>query len=145
MNPEKKKRILGIDVGSVRVGLALSDELLMTAQPLDVLPRQPQKKLDQRLKEIVEKNDVGTIVVGLPLNLKGEDTPSTADARKFAERLKNRLPNVKIVLWDERMTTSASESVLINAGVRREKRRKVVDKIAAAILLDSYLQSLQSK
>ncbi|MCD6384575.1 Holliday junction resolvase RuvX, partial [Candidatus Sumerlaeota bacterium] len=112
MDTIRAQRILAIDVGSVRVGLALSDELLLTAQPLDVLPRRPQKKLIQQIKEIVKKNNVGTVVVGLPLNLKGEETLSTTDARQFAERLKRNLPDVQIILWDERMTTSASESLL---------------------------------
>jgi putative Holliday junction resolvase len=140
--PEPKYgRVLAIDVGSVRVGLALSDELRMTAQPLEVLKRQPKKKLMQRIREIVESADVKEIVVGLPLNLKGEDTPSTTDARKFAANLEKLFPELPLTLWDERMTTSASESMLIDAGMRREKRREVVDKIAAAIILESYLRA----
>ncbi len=145
MTNKNRGCILAIDVGTVRIGLAISDELLLTAQPLEVLRRKPEKKLFQRLREIIEKRNVGEIVVGLPLNLKGEDTPSTTDAREFAARLEQMFPDKNIVLWDERMTTAASESFLIDAGVRRAKRRNVIDKIAATLILDSYLQSKRSR
>ena len=140
MNDESRGRILAIDIGSVRIGLALSDELRLTAQPLEVIPRKPEKKLLHVIRDIIDSKDVRELVVGLPLNLKGEDTLSTTDAREFADVLKQRFPTVPVVLWDERMTTAASESFLIDAGVRRSKRRQVVDKIAAVMILDSYLQ-----
>ena len=139
MNNTDPQRIMALDIGSVRVGVALSDELLVTAQPFDVLARTPGKKLLQRLTDIINKNNVVEIVVGLPLNLKGEDTESTINARDFADRLKQTFPLIKIVLWDERMTTAASESILIDAGVRRDQRRRLIDKLAAALILDSYL------
>ncbi len=139
MAEEQNQRILAIDLGKARVGIALSDELHLTAQPLEVIARSPKKKLLERLKTLVTHHNVGEIVVGLPLSLSGEDTPSTVDARQFASLLENIFPSVDIVLWDERMTTTASESMLIDAGVSREKRKGVIDKIAAFFILDSYL------
>ncbi|MCX7765717.1 MAG: Holliday junction resolvase RuvX [Candidatus Sumerlaeia bacterium] len=141
MGEEKKTRILAIDVGSVRVGLAISDELRLTAQPLTVLPRQPQTKLFQRLQEIIVQNNVDEIIVGLPVNLSGEETPATVETKRFVELLKRKFPNLKITCWDERFTTTASENLLIDAGMRRNKRRAVIDKIAAALILKSYLEN----
>ena len=145
MSDTRPYRILGIDLGTVRVGIAISDELLMTAQPLCVVQRQPQKRFLEKIKEIVDTNNVTEIVVGLPLSLNGSPTDSTADARGFAARLEKRFPDVKIALWDERLTTTASESLLVDAGVRRDKRREVIDKIAAALILESYLHYRQTK
>lgn len=143
MGEEKKKRILGIDVGKVRIGLAISDELQMTAQPLMVLPRQPQKALLQRIKEIVEKNNVGEIVAGLPIDLKGEETEMTADTQRFVDSLRKEFREIKITYWDERFTTAQSEALLIEAGMQRARRRAVIDKIAAALILKSYLENLK--
>lgn len=140
MREEKQTRILAIDVGSVRVGLAISDELRLTAQPLTVLPRQPHTKLFQRLQEIIVQNNIGEIVVGMPLNLSGGETQATIETKRFVEQLKKRFRNLKITCWDERFTTTASENLLIEAGVRRHKRRTMIDKIAAALILKSYLE-----
>ena len=140
MTEQKTFRILAIDVGSVRVGFALSDELQITAQPLEVLPRKPKKQLVRRIREIVQSQDVGEIVVGLPVNLQGEDTESTRDARSFAALMETTFPGIPIILRDERLTTTASENMLIDAGMRRDRRRRVIDKIAAAMILDAYLQ-----
>ena len=134
-------RILGIDLGSVRVGLALSDPLGITAQPLKSMNRVgPRKDLDF-LAKLVSENDVRKVVVGLPLMLSGEEGRSATTAREFAERLGDRIRGVAVELWDERLTTVEAERVLVSADVSRRKRKGVVDGMAAALILQSYLEA----
>lgn len=131
-------RILAIDHGTKRVGLALSDETGTIAQPLQFLSAEPAATLPQRLKEIADERKVEEIIVGLPRNMNGTYGPAAEKAREFVASLKQVL-TVPIRTWDERLTTVQANRFLINSGMRREKRKERVDQTAAAILLQSYL------
>ena len=134
-------RVLALDLGEVTIGLALSDPLRITAQPLEALRRVGPKKDLQRLAQLIEEREVGTIVVGLPLLLSGKDGDAARGAREFADKLSRRFPKLKIDLWDERLTTVEAERTLIAADVRRSKRKQVIDTVAALLILQGYLDS----
>ena len=131
-------RILGIDPGTKRVGLALSDETGTIAHPLQFLPAQPAAKLLDLLKTCVAERQVEAIVVGIPRNMNGTYGPAAEQARAFVAALQ-QVVTVPVHPWDERLTTVQAQRVLIETGMRREKRKQRVDQIAAAILLQSYL------
>jgi putative Holliday junction resolvase len=131
-------RVLAIDHGTKRVGLALSDETGTIAQPLQFLSAEPGATLLERLKEIVDARKVEEIIVGLPRNMNGTYGPAAEKAREFVAALKQVL-TVPIRTWDERLTTVQANRFLIDSGMRREKRKERVDQTAAAILLQSYL------
>ncbi|MDL1970957.1 MAG: Holliday junction resolvase RuvX [Candidatus Desulfofervidaceae bacterium] len=133
-------RILSLDVGTKRIGVAISDELGWTAQPLTVIKRKNDEHALRRIKEIVEENKVSKIVVGLPLTLRGEIGKSAQMVLTFVEKLKEQL-SIDITTWDESFSTSQAEDVLIQADVSRLKRKKVIDKVAAALILDSFLKA----
>jgi putative Holliday junction resolvase len=134
-------RALGLDVGSRRIGVALSDELGITAQPLVVLAVKGLRDAAARIAGLCAEHEVGTIVVGLPLSLSGGDRgSSSARARELAGLLAAAVP-AEIVLWDERFTTAEAERVLVQGNVRRAARRAVVDKIAAALILQGWLDA----
>ena len=134
-------RILGIDYGTKRVGLAMSDELKMIAQPLEFVPAEPIEPLVNRLREIMAEKPAELILVGLPRNMDGTYGPAAEKVRSFVQRLAKELP-VPIKTWDERLTSAQANRILIQADVRRQDRKQKVDKMAAAILLQSYLDSL---
>jgi len=134
-------RILGIDHGTVRIGIALSDELKMIATPLEYIPADPFADFIERLKEIIRDKEVEQIVVGMPRNMDGSYGPAAEKVREFVAFLKDAI-TVPIQLWDERLTTVSAQTSLIAAGTRREKRKEKVDKIAAAIILQGYLDSI---
>jgi putative Holliday junction resolvase len=137
-------RILGLDVGSERIGVALSDELGLTAQPLETIQVRGGNDPLTRIVEICEEHEVGAAVVGLPLSLTGGDRgQSSRRARALGQALAEHL-DMEVAYWDERFTTSEAERVLTSAGVRRAKRRQVVDKVAAALILQGFLDSRQS-
>jgi putative holliday junction resolvase len=131
-------RVLAIDHGTKRVGLALSDETGTIAQPLQFLLAEPAATLLDRLKETVAERKVEQIVVGLPRNMNGTYGPAAEKAREFVAALQ-QVVGVPVATWDERLTTVQAHRVLIETGMRREKRKERVDQTAAAILLQSYL------
>lgn len=131
-------RVLGIDHGTKRVGLAISDEMAMIAQPLEYLDAQPTAKLLSNLGEIVTQRGVGEIVVGMPRNMDGSYGPAAEKVREFVAALQ-QVVTVPIKSWDERLTSAQANRVLIQGGVRRAQRKEKVDQTAAAILLQSYL------
>lgn len=136
-------RILGLDVGSVRIGVALSDPLGFTAQPLEVIHRR-QTDPFQHILHLVEAHEVRTVVVGYPLRLAGDTGPAVEAVERFIVSLTGQegWPHeVTLEKWDERLTTAAAERALIAADMRREKRRNTVDKVAAALILQSYLDA----
>jgi|SRR5579884_434074 len=133
-------RTLALDHGTVRVGLALSDELGMIAQPLDFLPAEPAEKLLARLKEIIAEKQVGLLLVGMPRNMDGTYGPAAEKVKEFVEQLKSAV-DLPVRTWDERLTSAQANRLLIQADVRRDARKQKVDKTAAAILLQSYLDS----
>ncbi|HJC51121.1 MAG TPA: Holliday junction resolvase RuvX [Candidatus Anaerostipes avistercoris] len=138
-------RILGLDYGTKTVGVAVSDELGLTAQPLETITRKDANKLRRtyaRIEELVREYQVDSIVLGFPKNMNntvGERGNATMD---FRDALVRRT-GVPVILWDERLTTVASERVLIESGVRRENRKQVIDQIAASFILQGYLDSRQ--
>lgn len=138
----KGRRILAIDHGSKRIGFALSDELGWTAQPLETFYRRNAEADIRHIQELVREHEVGRVLVGLPLRLDGESGPAAKVVEEFIRLLEPALP-VPVLTWDERMTTCAAEDLLIAADVGRRKRKGIVDRIAAAILLQSYLASLE--
>ena len=134
-------RILGLDFGSKTVGVAVSDELLLTAQPLETIVRKSENKLRQtcsRIEELAQEYGVETIVLGLPKNMNDSEGVRAEKTREFGEMLKRRT-GLPLIFWDERLTTVAAEQVLMEQGVRREDRKAVIDKIAAALILQGYL------
>ncbi len=133
-------RILALDYGTKRIGVALSDELGWTAQPLETFERKTLDRDIAHIAALVGSHDVERVVLGLPLQLDGREGPAVRAMREFAVKLEAGL-SVPIVQWDERMTTKAAEELLIAADVSRKKRKGIVDRIAAAILLRSYLEA----
>ena len=133
-------RILALDYGTKRIGVALSDELGWTAQPLETFERRTLDRDVAHIASLVNTHEVGQVVLGFPLQLDGREGPAVQAMRAFALRLEESLA-VPLVLWDERMTTKAAEDLLIAADVSRKKRKGAVDRVAAAILLQSYLAS----
>ncbi len=132
-------RYLGVDFGTKRVGLAISDSLGMTARPLSVVPR--ALAVDE-VVVLVKEQDIGTIVVGLPTGLSGGEGMSATEARKLADELASAT-GVDIVLLDERFTSRLAEVALLESGMKRRRRRETVDKVAAAIILQDYLDRQQ--
>ena len=134
-----RTRVLGIDVGSVRIGLAISDETCTIASPLATVPNE-SRTLWPRIEREMEDRQVDRVVIGLPRLLDGTEGEAAASARAFAAEL-GRRTTVDIELWDERFTTTIAERSLIAGGVRRKRRREVIDSVAAAVLLQSWLDA----
>lgn len=140
-------RVLGIDLGERRIGLALSDPSGTIASPLTTLVRRPGKRPPwAELERLVREHGVEAIVVGLPLNLAGDDTPWTREVRSFAESLESRT-GVPVTLIDERMTSVLAERYVRTSGLRRSRREEKhrIDETAAAIILAGYLNRLQAQ
>jgi len=140
-------RIMGLDYGSVTVGVAISDELLITAQGIEVIRRKEENKLRRtlaRIKELVDEYDVDLIVLGYPKNMNNTIGVRAKKSEEFASMLTKRTGR-KVVLWDERLTTVAAHNAMLQADVSRKKRAKVVDKLAAVIILQSYLNAKANK
>jgi putative Holliday junction resolvase len=131
-------RILGIDHGTKRIGLAISDELGIIAQPLEYVLAEPFDKFLARLKEIIHEKEVELLLVGMPRNMDGSYGEAALKVEAFVAVLKETLI-VPVKTWDERLTSAQANRFLIEGNVRREKRKEKVDKTAAAILLQSYL------
>jgi putative Holliday junction resolvase len=130
---------MSLDFGDKRIGVALSDPMGLTAQGLDVLQRGKSLNEDlTRIKDLAEKNEVETVVIGLPRNMDGSMGPQAEKVKKFAQKLAGLL-DVQVKFWDERLTTAAAEKLLIQADVSRVRRRKVIDKMAASLILQGYL------
>jgi putative holliday junction resolvase len=134
-------RILAIDHGSRRMGIAVSDEMKMIAQPLEFIPAEPFANFLLRLQELLQEKEVELILVGLPRNMDGSYGPAAQKVEEFVEALKGNT-EVPIKTWDERLTSAQANRVLIQGNVRRDKRKEKVDAMAAAILLQSYLDGL---
>ena len=133
-------RILALDHGSKRIGVAISDELRMIAQPLEFIPAEPFDAFVQRLQAILAEKPCALIVVGMPRNMDGTYGPAAEAVRAFIERLKAAVP-VAVRTWDERLTSAQANRLLVQGNVRRDQRKQKVDAMAAAILLQSFLDS----
>jgi putative Holliday junction resolvase len=136
----KDMRVLGLDHGTKRIGVAISDETKMIAQPLEFILAHPLENVLARLREIISEKPVELIVVGMPRNMDGTYGPAAEKVREFVDALKQALP-VPIRTWDERLTSAQANRMLIAADVSRSDRKEKVDKTAAAILLQSFLDS----
>lgn len=137
-------RILALDHGTRRIGVAVSDELKLIAQPLEYIPAEPFVDFLARLKELLRDKEVEMILVGLPRNMDGSYGPAALKVQEFVAVLKTAV-TAPIKTWDERLTSVQANRFLIEGNVRREKRKEKVDKMAAAILLQSYLDSLAAR
>ena len=131
-------RILCLDVGDVRIGLAMSDIMKIIANPLETLKRKDNQADFDYILNVCKQNDVELILSGLPLSLNGQENAQTQKTREFIEQLQSQT-NIPIKFVDERLTTVSAQRVLIESGMRRENRKNVVDKVAAAIILQGYL------
>ena len=137
-------RILALDHGAKRIGIAVSDELKLIAQPLEFVPAEPFDRFLDRLQQLVQDKEVELILVGMPRNMNGSYGTAALKVEEFVDALKMAVP-VDIKTWDERLTSAQANRILIEGNVRRNKRKQSVDKMAAAILLQSYLDSLPGK
>ena len=132
--------IMGLDLGTKRIGIAVSDELNSIAHAIGVFPFQQKEFFFKRLAQVVEERQVQELVVGIPVNMNGSLGPKAKEALEFVESLKThfRLP---VHPWDERLTTLQGTKLLVEAGLSRKRRHRVIDSLAAQILLQGYLDS----
>ena len=135
-------RLLGLDVGTKTIGMALSDVTRSVATPFDTIRRSKFAADAKTIREVVEQNQVGGLVIGLPINLDGSEGPRAQSTRAFARNLAAHV-EVPIVFWDERLSTAAVERHLIEADVTRKRRAEVVDRMAAAYILQGALERLR--
>lgn len=141
MAEEQQMRIMGLDLGSKTVGVAISDPLLITAQGIEIIRRKEENKLRQtlaRIEALIEEYGVDTIVLGLPKNMNDTLGERAQLSLEFKEKLERRT-GLPVVMWDERLTTVAADKAMMEAGIRRENRKDYVDKIAACLILQGYL------
>jgi putative Holliday junction resolvase len=134
-------RILALDHGTKRIGVAVSDETKTIAQPLEYISAEPFADFLARLKQLLVEKEIDLVLIGLPRNMDGSYGPAALKAREFAAVLQSTV-GLPLQTWDERLTTAQAQRFLIEGGVRRKDRKEKVDKTAAAILLQSYLDSL---
>ena len=140
-------RILGLDFGSKTVGVAVSDGLLLTAQGVETIERKDENKLRKtcaRIEELIAEYEITEIVLGLPKNMNNTEGERVEKTKAFGEMLERRT-GLPVHYWDERLTTVAAEQILIESGVRRENRKAVIDKVAAGLILQGYLDCLKTK
>jgi putative Holliday junction resolvase len=136
------RRLIGIDLGTKTLGLALTDVTRTIASPLSTISRTKFKADAARLLAIAAKHEIGGFVLGLPQNLNGSEGPRAQATRAFARNL-NRLSNLPVLLWDERLSTAAAERALLEADASRKRRGELIDKVAATIFLQSALDRMK--
>lgn len=137
-------RIMGLDFGSKTVGVAISDSLLVTAQGIEIIRRKEENKLRQtlaRIEELIPEYEVQEIVLGLPKNMNATEGERVQLTMEFKDKLERRT-GLPVHMWDERLTTVAADKAMMEAGIRREHRREHVDRIAAVLILQGYLDRL---
>lgn len=137
-----RRRILGVDFGRVRIGMAISDELGLLAHPLKTVSS--SKEAMKEIAAVVREKDVERVVIGLPRHMDGRMGESAEEALAFAGKLRELLP-CEVVMWDERLTTVAANRALQESGQRTRESRKIVDQVAAQMILQGYLDGLQSR
>ncbi|MFD2670395.1 Holliday junction resolvase RuvX [Marinicrinis sediminis] len=133
-------RVMGLDVGDKTIGIAVSDELGWTAQGIEIIRRKNLKQDLNRLQELAKQYEISGFVVGLPKNMNGTIGPRGEICQEFAATLEKTC-NLPVTMWDERLSTVSAQRTLLEADVSRKKRKQVVDKIAAAIILQNYLDA----
>ena len=129
---------MGIDFGDKRIGIAFSDFLCTIASPYEVYKSRSEQEDLNYLSALAKKQDVDEIILGLPLNMDGTEGDRVIVTRSFGEKLE-KTSGLKVIYVDERLTSSEAEDILISAGIRREKRKEMIDKISAQLILESYL------
>ena len=141
-------RILGLDLGSKTVGVAVSDPFGWTAQGLEIIRRNSENEYKQslgRLEQIIGEYEVEKIVLGYPLNLDGTVSERCLKTEGYKEKLERRFPKIPVILWDERLSTVAAAGFLAEAGLDSSKRKNVIDKMAAVYILQGYLDSIKDE
>lgn len=131
-------RLMGVDLGDVRIGIALSDETQFLASGYGVIKHEGRRKSVEKIGKIIDEYDVEAVIMGLPRNMNGTYGPMAEKVKRFGEALTDQL-GVRVHYQDERLSTVAAENVLIQGGLTREKRRQVVDQVAATVILQAYL------
>ncbi len=144
MGDKRSMRILGLDVGKKSIGVAISDELRITAQGLKTILRNPKGDEFEQLLTLISQYQVEEIVVGLPLNMNGSLGKQAEFVLSWIEELKRRV-NLPVVTWDERLSTVEAGRTLLEADLSRRRRKRVVDKVASVLILQGYLQHLRSR
>lgn len=140
-------RIMGLDYGSATVGVAISDQLLLTAQGIEVIHRIKENKLRRtlaRIEELIEQYEVSSIVLGYPKHMNNSIGERATKSEEFADILRRRT-NLEVILWDERLTTVAANQVLTEGGLNYKQKALVIDKIAAVLILQGYLDKLYNQ
>lgn len=138
-------RIMGLDYGAKTVGVAISDEMLLIAQPVETIKRERAGKLRQtlaRIETLMKEYDVEKVVIGLPKKLNNEEGDRCDKTKEFGDMVERR-SGLEVVYQDERLTTVAADAVLAEGGVRKENRKEYIDKVAASIILQGYLDSIR--
>lgn len=140
-------RIMGLDYGAKTVGVAISDEMLFTAQPIETIKRERAGKLRQtlaRIEALMKEYDVEKVVIGLPKKLNNDEGDRCDRTREFGDMVERR-SGLEVIYRDERLTTVAADAVLAEGGVRKENRKEYIDKVAASLILQGYLDSISEK
>lgn len=132
-------KIMGLDVGTKRIGIALSDFLLYTAQPFETISREPEKESINIIEQLCKENNVEKIIVGLPKNMNGTLGSQADDCEQYSELIKERIPNIQIIFEDERLTSKQAENILALQGKKYTKNKGLVDLKSACIILQQYL------
>ena len=138
-------RIMGLDYGAKTVGVAISDEMLLTAQPIETIRRERPAKLRQtlaRIESLMKDYDIDKVVIGLPKKLNNEEGDRCEKTREFGEMVERR-SGLEVIYQDERLTTVQADNVLAEGGVRKENRKQYIDKMAPSLILQSYLDGLE--
>lgn len=134
-------RTMALDLGSKTIGIAVSDATGLIARGVETLRRQGHQKDFARLSEVIAEEEVSTIVLGYPKNMNGTIGERAKISEEFKELLLEHYPDIQVILWDERLSTVAAEKVLISADMQRKKRKKIIDMMAAVVILQNYLDS----
>ncbi len=137
----QKHRKMGVDYGDKRIGIALTDALCIISSPYEVYQNHGEEDALKHLDKIIKENDVDEVAMGLPLNMDGSEGERALIHKEFGKKLEN-YSGVKVYFIDERLTSAEAEELLISSGVRREKRKELIDKIAAQIILQTFINNL---
>ena len=132
-------KVMGLDVGTKRIGIAMSDYLLLTAQPTETIQREPENKAIEKIEELCNANSVKKIVIGLPKNMNGTIGTQAEDCIKFADMLKTKLSDIEFIFEDERLSSKQAENILALQGKKYTKNKGLVDLKSACIILQQYL------
>lgn len=136
-------KIIALDVGNKRIGVAISDALGMFAHPLYTIQRKGIQRDIQAIADLLKEHEVGELVIGLPKNMDGSVGFQGEKTMAFAEQLQNHIKDVRIIFWDERLSTKTAKDIMLKNGIKQEDKKKIVDTVAAMVILDNYLSSVR--